>query len=58
VPEGMAEALLPLLDDGPERERVLHGLAGVRQALQADTEAGTAADRVADLAAELLEPGR
>jgi lipid-A-disaccharide synthase len=50
-PERLAEALEPLLEDTPERARMLEGLAGIRAAL------GTpgAADRVAGLAAGLLE---
>lgn len=55
VPETLATALLPLLDDGPERERVLQGLAGVGDALRGGAAEGTAAERVAGLAANLLE---
>jgi lipid-A-disaccharide synthase len=55
TPDRLAAALLPLLDDGsPERDRALAGLERVRLAL-APSQAGiTAADRVAELAAELI----
>ena len=47
-------AVDPLLDDSPDRTRVLEGLAGIRRKL------GTpgAASRVADLASEILQQGR
>src|SRR5690606_4340 len=52
TPASLAAAVLPLLDDGSDaRERAIAGLREVRQALQAD---GQPAERVADLAAELL----
>ena len=53
TPDALAAALLPLLADGPERSRMRTGLARVRAAL-AGPEGEDAAERVADLAAELL----
>lgn len=56
TPESLSAALVPLLNDGPERERVLDGLSRVRALLAADdTDRKSAAERVVDLAAELLE---
>lgn len=55
VPGGLAGALLPLLDEGEERERVVLGLAGVRDALRGEGATSTAAERVVELAAGLLE---
>ena len=54
TPAALASALIPLLDDGPERERALTGLRTVRAKLRAGEAEGSAADRVAELAAEIL----
>lgn len=51
TPEKLAEALAPLIDDGPERDSMVEGLEGVRDALG---DSG-AASRVAAIAAEILE---
>ncbi len=51
TPEGLAEAVLPMLTPGPRRDEVVAGLREVRQALGG----GGAARRVAEIAAELLE---
>lgn len=52
---GLAEKLSPMLSDGPERDRTLAALSGIRSRLGA----GGAAGRVADLAESLLsqDPG-
>jgi len=56
TPDALAAALLPLLDDGPARTAMLEGLARARAALAVDGRGpGGVADRVAALAAELLE---
>ena len=55
TPEALAAALGPLVDDSPARQRVLDGLSGVRRKLQsAEADGATTAERVANLAAELL----
>jgi lipid-A-disaccharide synthase len=54
TPAALAEALLPLIDEGPARRDALAGAAAVQRAL-APAEEGTAAERVAELAAELIE---
>lgn len=53
TPAALAEALLPLIDEGPARRDALDGTRAVRDALAPDGD-GTAAERVAALAAELL----
>lgn len=50
TPGGLAEALRPLLAEGPARERMIADLRGVRARLGQ----GGAAERVAEMAAELL----
>jgi lipid-A-disaccharide synthase len=54
TPAALAEALLPLIDEGPARADALRGIRAVQDALRPDGEE-TAAERVAELAAELLE---
>jgi lipid-A-disaccharide synthase len=54
TPEALANALLPLLREGSERERALAGLRRVRERLAPRTPGLSAADHVAQLAAELL----
>jgi hypothetical protein len=45
------------VDEGPARQKALTGLASVREKLRLD-EPSTAADRVAAMAAGILEAGR
>lgn len=54
TPEALAAALLPLVDEGPARRTALEGLRSVQEALE-PAEPGTAAGRVAGLAAEILD---
>jgi lipid-A-disaccharide synthase len=55
TPDRLAEALLPLLaEHSAERQSAIAGLARVRKALEPPAAARSAADRVADLAAELI----
>ena len=53
TPRRLAEALLPLVDEGPARNDALAGVGEVQAALAPDGE-GTAAERIADLARDLL----
>ena len=61
TPDSLAELLLPLLRDTPERKRVVSGLQQVRRKLAAPNESMSgnarvsAAERVSALAAELIE---
>lgn len=54
TPRALAAALLPLVDEGPARAAALQGVGEVQAALRPEGTA-TAADRVADMAAELLD---
>ena len=54
TPRALADALLPLIDEGPARREALDGVQRVQEALAPDGEA-TAAGRVAALAGSLLE---
>jgi lipid-A-disaccharide synthase len=54
TPTRLADLLLPLVDEGPARTAALQGLGAVQAALRLDGQA-TAAERVADMAAEILE---
>lgn len=55
TPEALAAAVLPLLADGPERTRMLAGLARVRASLQPPPGQGDAADQIARIAHELID---
>lgn len=52
-PEALAAALIPLIQDGPERERMLRELQRVRARL-ATTDTRPAAEHVADIAESLM----
>lgn len=55
TPDRLADALMPLLTEhSAERQSAIAGLARVRKALEPPATARSAADRVADLAAELI----
>lgn len=54
TPKRLAAALLPLLGEGPERTKALEGLASVCEKLRPALAGRTTAERVADLAAELV----
>lgn len=55
TPEALAAALAPLAGDGPARARVAAGLERVRDALAAPEGSVGPAERVAQIAAEILE---
>ena len=55
TPESLAELLLPMLQDTPERMRVVSGLQQVRRKLAAPNARMSAAERVSTMAAELIE---
>ena len=52
-PAALADALIPLIEDGPERERMLRELQRVRARL-ATTDTRPAAEHVADIAESLM----
>jgi lipid-A-disaccharide synthase len=55
TPESLCAALLPLLDDGPQRSATLERLGRVRAALAPPNRRQPTGERVAELAAELIE---
>ena len=61
-PGALVDAVSPFLRPGPARDAVVSGLARVREALRAPADGApagtTTAERVAELAGELLEPAR
>lgn len=54
TPDALAGALVPLVDPGPARDHALAGLKRVRAALEPEQDGHSAAERVVDLAADLL----
>lgn len=54
TPTRLAAALLPLLDEGAARDAAVAGLQRVRDALMPEQPGRTTAERVAELAAELV----
>jgi lipid-A-disaccharide synthase len=54
TPTALAEALLPLVDEGPARRQALSGVQQVQESLRRE-DGATAAGGVAGLAAEILE---
>jgi lipid-A-disaccharide synthase len=54
TPDALARALIPLVDEGPARQAALARLAAVQSSLEL-AGPGTASERVAALAAELVE---
>lgn len=54
TPDALANALLPLVDEGPARRQALEGVRQIQAALQRG-DGGTAAGGVVELAVELLE---
>jgi lipid-A-disaccharide synthase len=55
-PETLAHALLPMLEDGQARTEVCAALARIRTKLAGPDDGRTTAERVAELAGELLAP--
>ncbi len=56
TPAKLTAALIPLVDEGPARQAALAGVRGIRDALRPAGD-GSAAARVAGLAADILEAG-
>jgi lipid-A-disaccharide synthase len=57
-PEALVDALLPLLENSAARERMRAALARVREKLAGPADGRSAVERVAGLAAELIEARR